>query len=145
MQLDMKFNLMKQQKTLCPKCGFAPTFQKQWSMDYVEECSPDSDCVWEDEDVKEHMHMNCPDCGFELVVPCLDYDDKIVEQFNNSVVQTPIITPKTFNPPARPLSTPVSLSNPTNHTPPVYKAPVDPWSVECTGCPCSTEKKEVSQ
>ena len=58
----------------CPKCGFRPTFQVSWKLEYKDECKTyayQNSCTW-DSDVTEHLHQECPDCGYTLPVACED-------------------------------------------------------------------------
>lgn len=73
MKLLEKFNT----KMTCPKCGYDPakvplTF---WKLTYKQRaCYSTSGCTWEDQDVDEHFHVECPMCGCEtFVMPCSDY------------------------------------------------------------------------
>lgn len=140
LKLDMDF---KQSLTLCPKCGFRPNgFQNKWKLDYTDNCN--NTCPWEDTDVSEHFHANCPECGYELVVPCNDYKEQKGNQWNTTD-DAVVTTPAVMTPPVRRLpvvTTGVGGSSVTlfNRQP-----VVDPWEVECNGCPCSKDKTETPE
>lgn len=58
----------------CPKCGFLPTFQTKWKLEFKDSCSQYgyNKCDWQDETNNEHLHQECPDCGYTFPVACLD-------------------------------------------------------------------------
>ena len=64
----------------CPKCGFKNTEdapiaaeRKRWKLKYEDRCFSVG-CKWADEDVREHLHIFCPDCGYQVGVQgCNDY------------------------------------------------------------------------
>ena len=63
-------------KEICVKCGFIPTYSKDWKLEFKDDCTNFgyNKCDW-DTDVagtKEHLHQECPDCGYIIVVPCQD-------------------------------------------------------------------------
>lgn len=61
----------------CVKCGFSPasypsaSSENKWKIEHKEECK--WNCNWDDE-VKEHLHLVCPTCGFEMISPCKDHE-----------------------------------------------------------------------
>jgi hypothetical protein len=62
------------ERVSCPKCTFAPTFSKDWKMEYKDECYGLKKCGWSDNEVKEHLHKTCPDCGYTMACETSDYD-----------------------------------------------------------------------
>lgn len=58
----------------CPKCTFSPTFNNAWKLSYKDQCYGVKACGWTDNEVKEHIHKTCPDCGFVIACETADYD-----------------------------------------------------------------------
>lgn len=116
----------------CPKCGMNPLFSdsKKWEIRYSESCNY-SDCPWED-GVLEHIHQICKECGYEVVSPCMDYNEMKNNQWNTTdtdididVVEpiTTVSQHKVFNPPSR-----------------IVSPVVSEWETACSGCPISDTK-----
>jgi len=65
-QLDKKME--------CVKCGFTPNYNKDWALSFKGECTTYgyNKCDWDDSETKEHLHQECPDCGYSITVPCVD-------------------------------------------------------------------------
>ena len=67
----------------CPKCGFKSTEnamvvaeRKFFKLEYKDRCWK-GECSWADTDVKEHLHIICPTCGYDVDVRgCDDYKEK---------------------------------------------------------------------
>jgi hypothetical protein len=68
----------------CVKCGFEPSETVPFNVKYQEKCyntTSMADCNWMDMDVREHLHVHCPVCGFLVGAKgCLDYKDKKAEK-----------------------------------------------------------------
>ena len=60
----------------CPKCGFTTTYQSKWKLSFEDSCNNFgyNKCDW-DGDNTEHLHQECPDCGYTLPVACLDSEE----------------------------------------------------------------------
>jgi hypothetical protein len=73
---------MKSEYSKCPKCDFESTTdamiisdRKGFVFTYKDRCFTHS-CSWVDSDVTEHMHVICPDCGYEVGQQgCSDYKE----------------------------------------------------------------------
>lgn len=74
----------------CPKCGFSPTFSIKWKLEFKSECSTFgyNKCEWDDTVSKEHLHQECPDCGYTLPVACLDNDKVAADAWSTT---TPVL------------------------------------------------------
>lgn len=83
--------------TKCVKCGFEATEEKSFNLKYQDRCyntSTLADCNWVDMDVREHLHVHCPVCGFLVGAKgCLDYKAKKEEKTDKQwTQQSPIRT-----------------------------------------------------
>lgn len=130
-------------KMSCPKCGFYPSIQNPWKLEFSDSCRVNS-CDWDDSDVKEHIHQICPECAYVVSVKCLDYDKvkkdicwgteveepKTITQLAPVPNVAPQAQPRVIS--ARP-NQPVSPTQPLRSSTP-YSAPKDPWNTECCGC-----------
>jgi hypothetical protein len=76
----MKFT----ERVSCPKCTFAPTFSKEWKVEYKDECYGLKKCGWNDNDIKEHVHKICPECGYTMACETADYDKLKRGQWNTT-------------------------------------------------------------
>jgi len=112
----------------CSKCGFRPIVgdtNRKWKLEYKEN---DYSCDWEDPDVDEHLHMTCPVCGYEVIMPCKDYESK---KNNSWSVEKEEEQPRVFTPNL------TSTTKVPNHLPLNNKKG---WNVEeefCKTCPVS--------
>lgn len=63
----------------CVKCGFTQTPDgRQFKKEYKDRCygSVDS-CSWADTDIREHLHLICPDCGYTVgAQACTDFKEQ---------------------------------------------------------------------
>lgn len=92
----MKLN----EKADCPKCGFKPTFQEKWKVQYKDKCYVSSTCGWKDSEVDEHLHQECPTCGYTFAVETADYDKLKNKDVWNSAAGSDlgkVTTPPTVN------------------------------------------------
>lgn len=151
LQLVMDFS---KKETKCPKCDFIPNFNRNWKVDYTDNCRP-MQCPWEDVVITEHFHATCPECSYEIVVPCSDYGAKKGNQWSTEAdaishavipAVTPAVTalattPATMTPPVRRLGVVDTL---LQGTPFARQPVVDPWEVECKDCPCPSTKKDAA-
>ncbi len=61
----------------CVKCGFIPSYNEKWKIEYSEGCfGYNKTCEWNDDNVQEHLHQECPVCGYTFAVKCNDYEEK---------------------------------------------------------------------
>lgn len=84
-----KFDSRKQ----CPKCDFQPTFGKPWIKEYHEKCYG-AQCSWK-EDVEEHLHQKCPECGYFFPVPTMDYKGTVLWNTETTVVNPEVLPRQT--------------------------------------------------
>ena len=158
LKLDQKLN--------CPKCGFRPTFQVTWKLEYKDECksySYGSTCDW-DSDVSEHLHQECPACGYMLAVACEDNASVTPDKWTTGTTGKPVapVKPVGRNPVRKEIQPLITACNanrastrgvvqPAKVTPIVNHAttrqnnythaPVTPVvPVKCRTCPVDAEK-----
>lgn len=108
----------------CDKCGFIPNYQVKWKLEYVEKCREFS-CGWDDKEILEHLHQECPECGYTLAVPTHDYKELVGELWTTEELEE---APKVDDKVVQTL-TPTLASRSTATT-------VTGWDTQpCVGCP----------
>jgi predicted RNA-binding Zn-ribbon protein involved in translation (DUF1610 family) len=144
----MKENKMMNRKSICPKCGFTPSktgyHLNKWKIEYKDKCYK-CDAGWKDEEVDEHLHLNCPTCGYEASIPCDDHASVVASTWSASTTtadkqpETPVEKIATYDAAGRfsgYKEVGSSVTSPTS------------WSTTpkpCGGCPVSAKKPEVSE
>jgi hypothetical protein len=83
------------ERVSCPKCTFAPNHSKAWKLEYKEQCYGAKTCGWEDNEIKEHLHKICPDCGYMFACESFDYDKlkRGTDAWTTNGVATPTVKP----------------------------------------------------
>ena len=118
-------------KMECPKCGFRPNYQKDWNLEYKDKCNTYgyNACKWEDE-VDEHLHQECPTCGYTIPVACEDHESK---QPWTTTGDAPAAT-----------TTPASnVTAITSRPATVYTPPAKVKPAKC--CKCPVDEKESAE
>lgn len=148
------------ERVSCPKCSFAPTFNKEWKLEYKDECYGVKRCGWNDNEVKEHIHKTCPTCGFTMACETADYDKlKGKESWSTAEPAKVTTEPKPLaggrggmggmKPEAQAMAnsctsnrTPVTkptIVKPATVTQPVFQKPAPVTPVKCRTCPVEAD------
>lgn len=89
----------------CVKCGFYPTLQKEWKLEYKAGCKNygyNKDCDWNNE-VDEHIHQECPECGYAFPVACADHASVAPDKWTTGQTVKPVApTPTNVTPIIKP-------------------------------------------
>jgi hypothetical protein len=136
-------------KLECVKCGFRPTLQVTWKLSFADNCSNFgySKCKWDDSETKEHLHQECPDCGYTIPVPCLDAEAVTANTWNTSATTEQPQTRGnmgTMKPEAHSLSVVNKTKQPvTPITQPTTTVYTPPKPAKCGKCP--VDAKETAE
>jgi len=128
----------------CIKCGYFPSFQKSWILEFNDDCSSFgyNRCDWDDSQTKEHLHVTCPECGYKVNAPCLDMDEVVGGTWSTA---TELAKTEAVSTVVAPVKPPTPYSAPARVETPGYVAPVTPVSTPDQPAKCRTCPVDVAE
>lgn len=129
----------------CKKCGWIESTKTPIRKKYQDRCWT-TGCGWVDTDIREHIHLHCPNCDYSLGVEgCLDYKQLKAEKtkkvtpwtgvgtLNNKAAATLPVTTRRYVHGKGYVDTPEST----------WETPDNSWDTnECPECPVAKENQD---
>jgi len=117
-----------------------PAFNVKWKLEFKNDCTNIgyNRCEW-DEENKEHLHVECPECGYTETAFCEDSDQVVASTWTTTAkTASGVVASTVVGQPAT--VTPINFQQPRQPMRPATPTYVAPKPARCGSCPVDAVK-----